>query len=443
MEQFAEFLSDLKDQFYLCKNITESMFRATERVSGRLRKRLEELCFLLEADAEEASEPEERFPEHLKLMRLFWMQCKSAVQYGSGKNSTESVFVKNLTELRRDVQGECYRRAQAMYLFSGMGVVAGLPVAFLPWIRWFGRATMEELHAFYEGRAGEIVVAVFALITAFCYLLLCLVRRTDKRVYHRPEVLRLLLQRVSILRKAKPCKVCRLEQKGAAYLEAAGLEGNGMHFIIVSGICVGALLGLGLVLTRGSPVLYRVFSFPVAVVLGGGGVTGFYRYLGYLRRLGMQNEVLQLQAMVLLVLDVPNITILKVLDVLGGCGEVFRKKLMNCADAYASEDVQALERLFSEEECTAFRQLAGRFLISERIGLRAAFAELAADRNFFREQLRLDTEQEQKKRAANAQVFVFLPMMFLLFAYLILPFLGCSLEQIKEIFREMGQVGYF
>ena len=145
----------------------------------------------------------------------------------------------------------------------------------------------------------------------------------------------------------------------------------------------------------------------------------------------------------LLVLDVPNITILKVLDVLGECGEVFRKKIMHCADVYASEDAEALEQMFCEAEHPAFRQLAGRLLTSERIGLQAAFAELGADRNFFREQLRLDAEQELKKKAANAQVFVFLPMLFLLFAYLILPFLGCSLAQIKEIFGEMEQVRYF
>ena len=43
-------------------------------------------------------------------------------------------------------------------------------------------------------------------------------------------------------------------------------------------------------------------------------------------------------------------------------------------------------------------------MVSERIGLVKAFSELAEDRHFFREQQRLDTEQELKKRAANGQV---------------------------------------
>ena len=65
------------------------------------------------------------------------------------------------------------------------------------------------------------------------------------------------------------------------------------------------------------------------------------------------------------------------------------------------------------------------------------------DRVFFREQISLEREQEQKKKAANAQLMVFLPMAFLLFVYLIIPFLGISMKQMGNIFREMEQIRYF
>ncbi len=116
---------------------------------------------------------------------------------------------------------------------------------------------------------------------------------------------------------------------------------------------------------------------------------------------------------------------------------------MQCADEYVSEDVKALESMFEEPENAAFRQLAGRLLASERVGLKEAFSEIAADRQFFREQLKLDAEQERKKKAGNAQIITFLPMLFLLFAYLILPFLAVSLKQMGDIFKEMEQIRYF
>ena len=163
LELFAEFLSDLKNQFYLCKNVTESIFRAAERMPGSLRKRLEGLCFLLEEDTSDMSLFEERFPRHLNYVRLFWIQCRSVVQYGSGKNSAESVFIRNMTELRRDVQNECYQRAQSIYLFAGMGVVATAPIVFLPFIEWFGSTMMEELQLFYAGRGATVIVAIFGL----------------------------------------------------------------------------------------------------------------------------------------------------------------------------------------------------------------------------------------------------------------------------------------
>ena len=157
----------------------------------------------------------------------------------------------------------------------------------------------------------------------------------------------------------------------------------------------------------------------------------------------MKGEVLQLQSVVLLLTDVPNITIMGVLDVLGVCGELFQRKLLRCADEYGAEDVVALERMLETAEHPSFRELVARMIASERIGIRAAFEELAVDRSFFREQIRLDREQELKKRAANAQVMVFLPMFFLLFAYLIIPFLVFSLSQMGDIFREMEQIRYF
>lgn len=442
LEHFAEFLSNLKNQFYLCKNVTESIFRAAEQVPGSLRKRLEEICFLLEEDGTETTVTEVVFPEHLKCARLFWIQCRSAVQYGSGKNSAESVFVKNMTELRRDVLNECYQRAQARYLFAGMGVVTAIPLFFLPLVRWFGVATLEELKNFYDGTVGRGIAVLFLLLTIGCYLLLGLVRKVDKRVYCRPEVIRKIFSGKWFSVVFRRLKGSMAEQYGEACLKQAGIDADGMQYWIVcgaGGVCGGMLSRL---LLRDISLGAGIFAGGIFVGVGVIVMMGFYRYLGYLRRLGMQGEVMGLQAVVLLLIDVPNITLMELLDVLGNYGELFRKRLLRCADEYVAEDVSALERLFEEASIPVFRQLAGRILASERVGLKSAFEEIATDRSFFREQLRLDSEQEQKKKAANAQVIAFLPMMFLLFAYLILPFLGVSLEQMGEIFKEMDQIRF-
>lgn len=166
-------------------------------------------------------------------------------------------------------------------------------------------------------------------------------------------------------------------------------------------------------------------------------------YLRYLRELGKKSEVLGLQSVILLLMEVPNLTVMELLDVLRDCAELFQSSIARCADRYASEDILALEQVQEGEGCAEFRQLMGRLRMSEQVGIRRAFSEIAEDRRFFREQLRLDTEQELKKKAANAQVVAFFPMMFLLFAYLILPFLAVSLDQMGQIFEEMEQIRYF
>ena len=88
LEHFAEFLSDLKDYFYVCKNVTESIFRAAERMPGNLRKRMEALSFLLETDAWGTAAMEETVSGKYHYMRAFVIQCRSAIRYGSGGNGT-------------------------------------------------------------------------------------------------------------------------------------------------------------------------------------------------------------------------------------------------------------------------------------------------------------------------------------------------------------------
>lgn len=418
LEHFAEFLSNLKDQFYLCNNITESIFRAAEQVPGSLRKRLEEICFWLEEDTAEATFAEERFGGHLTYVRLFCVQCRSAVRYGSGKKGTESVFVRNMTELRRDVQNECYQRMQSMYLFSGMGIVTVLPVVFLPMIRVFGKVTMEELQAFYEGQTGKWIVILFGALTIGCYLVLYVIRQTDRRGYQKPKLL-------TCLERTAGGKA-----KGNLYWIICGIFGIGT-------VCITRILGI-----EGN-VAEQIALTIGSMIIGTGIGMGVIAYLGYLRKLGAEGEVLGMQAIVLLLMEVPCITITEILDVLGECGELFRERIRRCADEYAAEDEAALKRMFEEAEHPSFRQFAGHILTSERIGIKAAFAEIASDRHFFREQLQMNMEQERKKKVANAQVITFFPMVFLLFAYLILPFLYISLEQMKEIFTEMEQIRFF
>lgn len=347
LEQFAEFLSDLKDYFYVCKNVTESIFRAAERVPGDLRKRLEELSFLLETDAWGITATEETVAGKLRYMRAFVIQCRSAIRYGSGGNGTESVFQKNMTELRRDVQEECAAKTASMYAFAGLGVITGVGAVFPPFIRKFGEFTIQGPASFYGGVGGYVTITAFLLITVFCYLFLQTIRQSE-------ELLRM--------------------------------------------------------------------PYPV-----------------FFRKLGRGSEVMELQAMILLLLDVPEITVSDILDVLCSVAQRFRVPLLRCKDAYHADDIAALQQLYEEVRYPPFRRLIARLLMSDKVGLREAFSDLATDRRYMRGQLRMQREQERKKKVVYAQITAFVPLFFLLFAYLILPFLTMSLGQMGQIFQQMEQ----
>lgn len=353
LEHFAEFLSDLKQYFYVCKNVTESIFRAAERMPGNLRKRLEELSFLLENDAWGITTMEETVSAGGRYLRPFAIQCRSAIRYGSDGNGTESVFLKNMTELRRDVQEECTAKAKSMYAFAGLGVITVIGVAFPALIRKFGEFTMQEQMTFYNGWRGRVTIAVFLLITAGCYLFLHMIRNSEELL-----------------------------------------------------------------------------------------MTGKMRavYPRFLWNMGRESEVMELQAMIVLLVDVPGITISDLLDALCSSSQRFRKPLLRCRDAYGAEDILALQRLYDEVTYAPFRRVVSGLLMADKVGLREAFFDLVTDRRYMREQLRIRRDQERKKKAVYAQVAAFCPMFFLLFAYLIIPFLIMSFGQMGQIFNQMEQL---
>lgn len=443
LAQFAEFLSDLTHEFFLCKCVTESVFRAVEKVQGEVKHYLEELCFLLEEGEAEEDPDLYLYPKHLKHIKLFFLQCRNATCYGSGMPGAESGFARNMTELRRDVQNECYKRSQANFLFGGLGLVAIVPVAFVPLVKQWGMSNLPELGRFYESAAGRTMVVMLWLLTVSCYGLLSVLKRTEGASYRRPGWLNRLLELPVFEGMEKRFAESAAERIGKKRLNAIGLFGNGMEYWFVCGMTAIAFGTMAVGLFRHTGFWGSVLAAGFGMVFGIAFSVGIYRYLAYVRGLGKNGEILGLQSVVLLLFQVPNMTIMKVLETMEEYAELFRHPLAECTDRYASEEEAALERLYRTEEDGAFRQLAGRLMVSERIGLVKAFSELAEDRHFFREQQRLDTEQELKKRAANGQVLAFTPLMFLLFAYLIIPFLIISLGQMTDVFREMTELRMF
>lgn len=443
LEHFAEFLSNLNYEFYLCKSITESIFRAAESVPENLKRKLEELCIVLEDDSKAEVWEDFKVPKHMKSFKLFAIQCRNALQYGSGKSGEASEFTRNMTELRRDVQNECYKRAQAGFLFAGMGLVSALSIAFLPLIKQWGCKNMSNLGKFYNGSLGQFTSGILCIVALCCYGFVALIRSMDKTVYKRPAILNRIYDGYLFQKISEKYKGCNMEKRARVRLHRAGIYRNGMEYWCS---CIAAAVlfmsGAGWFL-REKAIQWVLLGMVLSGVLGGIAMAGVYRYLGYLRELGMSGEVLGLQSVIMLVYNVPNMTLSRLLEILEEYGEVFRRSLAECADRYSYEESDALTKMREGESDMGFRQLAGRIAVSEQIGLKRAFSELAADRLFFREQQRLDTEQELRKKAANAQFFAFAPMMLILFAYLIIPFLISGFVQMSDIFTQMQQIRQF
>ena len=440
LDAFAEFLADVNYEYFVCKSVTEAIFQAAEKLPKHLKHKVEEICYLLEDEETEEAAPDFTYPKHMKHLKLFLVLCQNAVRFGSGGSGEEATFTKNMTELRKDVQIECMKRSEALFLFSGLGLIAALPVATLSAVRKWGSTNLPELKSFYDGFAGRIVVLIIWCATLLSYLLIRIVRKTDGNAYRRPKHICNYFDQPFFHPIKNRLVGTRAEKIGRVRLLRAGIVRDGAEYWIACFSVGVAVQVISVVLSAGERGV-RVFI--VSGISFGAGflcMMFFYKYLAYVRSLGVGTEVLGLQSILLMLFEAPNMTIGKLLESMEEYSELFHREILACTDRYASEENEAIKMLEQNNLPKEFQRLSHRLFIAEKIGIRKAFAELAADRRYFRDVWKEDTEKEMSGRAANAQVFAFAPLFIILFAYLIIPFLYSSLGQMSNIFSEMNQM---
>jgi len=151
----------------------------------------------------------------------------------------------------------------------------------------------------------------------------------------------------------------------------------------------------------------------------------------------MDTEVVGFHSIILMLMYLDNISILTILETMEIFAGVFKTSIQECINDFNSGSEEALLQLKEKESCEIFLRLVDNLLVSDKIGIIKAFDEIAADRLYFSERRKQENEIILKKKSDNATLIAYIPLMLIMTAYLITPFIIQCIKDYQLISSEL------
>lgn len=431
-EIFCRVLMNVSHQYYRSNQVAEAIYDAAEGMPLETKKNLRRIYAILgEKDPQSGMELYKGQVKN-RFYRLLLMQIAAVEEHGDERLlEGGSVFLCSLKDLRLEAESMQRGEQRMRYLLSGLGFVVAVPMFAIPAVHRWAVGNLEELSAFYDGMAGKSLELAAYALTFLLYELLNGLRG----IPYRPMLNRLIRwmgerswwQRVfGAYKKFFGRGVWKRE----AFLKRLGEQRTVQEFVL----CQMIGFWTAIFLCAGVYVQYLPFGvgknavwLPILILAGYTGVKYPVVRL-FMERLACldkrEEEVLRLQFLVRLEKRIPGMTSPELLEHLEQNAQLFRPALRECIGNYGLNENEALLALWQREDYPPFRKLVDMFLMAEEIGVEDAFGEVDAEIEQFLENQKLEMEIVQQRRADFAVLFACVPGVFLLFGYLILPFMA-------------------
>lgn len=438
-------LNDVKHFYYDTHSIVTALQEAMAEAGYEMRIHIGHLIQVLCADRiEEAAEEYNRKTQN-RFLKLFLSQCVALQEYGDTEKNGESLFVRNLTNLRSDILNHLLQLDRIKLEFAGLAFVVLAPMTVLPLIRVTAVGSLPELGLFYEGTLGQLLPIIYLATTAMIYGLITEMQELEvqgkaTRWLSKIEGNRYVAYALDHWERRHYGKV----KQQARRLRRAGEAMTPRLFFTKK------LMYLCMTVTIGSAVLFlvkadgdRFLWYEAGIIVLSGMVAymipdAYLRYKESLMRMNMLSEVTLFQSIIMMQMYIPDITVLRILTMIEQFSHIFRSSIRDCINEYSYSVQKALQGMKEAESYEPFRRLCDNFLAADKIGIVRAFEEVVQDRLYFQKQREEDTAGMIRKKAASARIMAFVPMLMIIITYLILPYGIEAVRQFTLIIQELG-----
>ena len=157
-----------------------------------------------------------------------------------------------------------------------------------------------------------------------------------------------------------------------------------------------------------------------------------------LRKLEIENEVMQFQTIILMLMKIERVNVEMILEWLERYSNIFREPISKCVNNYEAGAWEALEELKNEVNFEQMlRIIEGLQSAVEKIPIREAFDELDNEREYYQAKRKESNERLIKRKGMIGKVIGFAPLVLLFVGYLIVPLIAIGLISMTNTMSTM------
>ncbi|MBR4343487.1 MAG: hypothetical protein IKP88_12435 [Lachnospiraceae bacterium] len=146
----------------------------------------------------------------------------------------------------------------------------------------------------------------------------------------------------------------------------------------------------------------------------------------------VRDEIMQFQSIIHMLKKVPGTSVISLLEEMERFSEIFKPAVKQCINEYSISEEAAISRLYESEKDPEWRRLADCFMMADEIGIEDAFEEISSEIENFKENRKLDRKILLDTEGMLGAVIAILPGGFILFGYLLCPFMIRSMQIFNE-----------
>lgn len=471
LEQFERYLSDVRHHYQKSEMVEEAVYEAIWSCEFQIGLHIQVLYqVLVSEDAEELEEYKQNIP--FPYLLTFFILCKSIMTYGDTIFESKSLFLSNLNQLKEEVYNEILKRDRLSHVFSGLFLVALIPVFFLDYIKGWSILNLPELIRYYDTSYGIIMKSIICAISVFVFQLL----------HYLIEPIPLLpckhiwldrLNNIAPMKKILMLWIHVTKDKCKEYqrlLKRIKSDYTLLHFLqlkmlfSVSAFLFVTLVNIDIILntnridkvtlpfeigTKGYQLVENTSYSSIHLIVTFVIATLSFQFPNLLLRIKssllkrtMEDEVIQYQAVLIMLVHIRRMTIEVLLEWLEKTSRIFREPIMDCINQYNHDNEYALEQLKQKESFLPFIRIIENLEVCDRIGIEKAFDELVSERNFFIEKRKQDNEIYITNQGVIGKVAAFTPFVLTIAGYLIIPFVLESMAQFMSYVKDLQGFSY-
>ena len=158
-----------------------------------------------------------------------------------------------------------------------------------------------------------------------------------------------------------------------------------------------------------------------------------------LRKLEIENEIMQFQTIILMLMKIERVSVEIILEWLERYANIFKEPITKCVNNYEAGAWEALEELKEEVSAQQFIRIVESLQAAvEKIPIAQAFDELDNEREYYQEKRKETNEKLISRKGLIGKVVGFAPMVGLFVFYLIVPLVAIGLMSMTDAFSTMS-----